>query len=79
MYVKSDFPVIISEEDWRAVEKIRNSRSFNIPEKNRVDPVLGVVEYRHPKNMPKTKWTAKLKCACGSAMRRNKWHTNKKV
>jgi len=79
MYVKSDFPAIVSEEDWRAVEKIRRARSFNIPEKNHVDPVLGVVEYRHPKNAPKAKWTAKLKCACGSAMRRNKWHTNKKV
>lgn len=79
MYVKSDFPAIISEEEWRAVEKIRKSRSFVIPEKNRHDPVLGTIEYRHPKIAPKAKWTAKLKCACGSSMRRNKWHTNKRV
>lgn len=77
MVVQSDFPAIISPEIWFEAERIRNSRTKVIQDKNKHDPFLGVIKYKHPVIPTRKRWNRQLECACGSTFRRNRWHKNK--
>ena len=77
MIVESDFPAIITPEIWYEAERIRNSRVRTIQDKNRHDPFLGVIKYKHPVIPARKRWNKQLECVCGSPFRRNRWHKNK--
>lgn len=65
VYVKADFPAIISEEDFKKAQKIRESRTHNTG------------EISHGKRPQKDKWTKKLRCQCGATYKKYKWRVNK--
>ena len=67
--VKMDIPVIIDEETWYKVKKLRESKSgnFNTEEAKKT---RGKMIARHL-------WSKKLVCACGSSMRRDEWRVDK--
>ncbi len=71
MYVAGKFEPIISSEQWERCKHIRESRK-----KVQVIDVYGQIAIRtiasHKNN---NIWTNKLRCRCGSSMRKNKWHT----
>lgn len=73
LYVKGDFEPIISEEQWERCKLIREQRkrqsSYFTPD-GEVRHVVGV-------HTSEDIWCKKLKCRCGSRMRRNKWRKNK--
>lgn len=67
-YVKGDFPAIIDDDDWQAVQRIRKSRAkysenlqHNIGTRQAADI-----------------WRPKLVCQCGKHFLRYKWHRNQK-
>ena len=69
MYVKGNFEPIISEEQWEHCRQIRESRT-------RVRLVEKEGELTIEKNgfrVLQDIWSQRLRCACGSSMRRNKW------
>lgn len=71
MYVEGKFEPIISSELWERCKHIRESRK-----KVQSIDVNGQIAIRtiasHKNN---NVWTNKLRCRCGSSMRKNKWHT----
>lgn len=71
MYVAGKFKPIISSEQWERCKHIRESRK-----KVQAIDVNGQIAIRtiasHKYN---NVWTNKLRCRCGSSMRKNKWHT----
>lgn len=69
LYIKGDFEPIISEELWEKCRQIRESRYAKV--KNGLENK--VVGYNPSTDV----WVHKLKCRCGSAMRKNKWRMNK--
>ena len=69
--VKADFEPLISEDDWRQCEKKRISR--RAPTMN---PSPGG-RTTHAKLESKDVWQRKLRCECGFALRKNRWHNNK--
>lgn len=77
LYKKSDYPAIISEEDWYKAEAIRQRRSYEVKELRRTDPYLGEVKVYRPKLETKQLWKRLVRCGCGSSMRRETWHVNK--
>ena len=68
LYIKGDFEPIVSEELWEQCRRIRESKHIIV--KNKIDnPVVG---YHSSSDV----WVHKLKCRCGSSMRKNKWRIN---
>ena len=70
MYVKGDFPAIISEEQWERCEKIREEKIVDNPNDEGKKRVYGKKATVH-------RWLSKLRCSCGSSYRKNLWHRNK--
>lgn len=77
MYVKADFEPIVTEEEWRKCEAIRKSRrrELNTPMKRKTP--FGEESVTAPRRESHDKWNRKLRCACGSRFRKNRWHKNK--
>ncbi len=76
MVVKSDFEPIVTEEEWKRCQKIKERR---------VTKTLGVAidgrkkQAKHGKPETKDLWASKLRCECGASFRRNRWHKNHNV
>ena len=68
LYIKGDFEPIISEELWEKCKQIRESKQCEV--KRRFGG--GVTGYNSSSDV----WVHKLKCRCGSSMKRNKWRVN---
>lgn len=65
VYVKGNFPPIISEETWDRVQAIKRQK---------------VIKFHHRssgKPMAQDKWVKHLICECGKTYKRYKWRTNK--
>ena len=77
MYVKADFEPIISEEDWKKCEAIRNSRRKVIESRTKSNSLFQQNNPTVAKRESHDLWTKKLKCSCGSSFRKNRWHKNK--
>lgn len=69
VYVRGDFPPIISEELWQRCAAIRKAKSLDRQDKN------GQSRRTGRKTEPSI-WSKKLRCGCGSAFRRYKWREN---
>ena len=70
LYVKGDFEPIISEELFRRCEEIRKSRTTKM--------IVNKGERTYGKRASQDVWLRKLRCACGSTFRKDKWRTNKR-
>lgn len=69
MYVKGNFEPIISEEQWEHCRQIRESRTrVRLVEKGG-ELTIEKKGFRVLQDI----WSQRLRCACGSSMRRNKW------
>ena len=66
IYVKGNFPAIITEEMYNKAQKIRNSKRRMI-DGNRASG----------KCMSFDKWGSKLVCSCGNSFKKHHWRTNK--
>lgn len=69
VYVRGDFPPIISEELWQRCAAIRKAKSRDRQDKN------GQSRRTGRKTEPSI-WSKKLRCGCGSAFQRYKWRQN---
>lgn len=67
-YVESNYPPIVSAEEWDQVQKIMSSK--------RVQPDSDT-DKSHGKKPANDIWLKKLKCKCGCNFRKNKWRVNK--
>ena len=65
-YVEGDFPAIISQEVWDKAQQIRESRK----KPTLVSAEKTTISKRDSKDI----WVNKLRCACGSSYRKDKWH-----
>lgn len=66
-YVKGNYPAIISDEDWQAVQVKLDARTAEYNGKRRgVNPTRNI-------------WLVKLQCSCGSHMKRYHWRTSSHV
>jgi DNA invertase Pin-like site-specific DNA recombinase len=72
MVVKGDFAPIISEEDWRKAEAIRQSRLSPY-----LIPSIQTQRKTHTQRQTIDLWAKKLICSCGGHFRKNRWHKNK--
>lgn len=70
LYVKGDFEPIISEEVFKRCEEIRKSRTTKM--------IVNKGERTYGKKASQDVWLRKLRCACGSTFRKNKWRTNQR-
>ena len=70
LYVKGDFEPIISEELFRRCEEIRKSRTTKM--------IINKGERTYGKRASQDVWLRKLRCACGSTFRKDKWRTNQR-
>lgn len=70
LYVKGDFEPIISEEVFQHCEEIRKSRTTKM--------IVNKGERTYGKKASQDVWLRKLRCACGSTFRKNKWRTNQR-
>ena len=70
LYVKGDFEPIISEEVFKRCEEIRKTRTTKM--------VVNKGERTYGKKASQDVWLRKLRCACGSTFRKNKWRTNQR-
>lgn len=70
LYIKGDFEPIISEEIFRRCEEIRKSRTTKM--------IVNKGERTYGKKASQDVWLRKLRCACGSTFRKNKWRTNQR-
>ena len=70
LYVKGDFEPIISEELFKRCEEIRQSRTTKM--------IVNKGERTYGKKASQDVWLRKLRCACGSTFRKNKWRTNQR-
>ena len=68
---KGDFEPIISEELFRRCEEIRKSRTTKM--------IINKGERTYGKRASQDVWLRKLRCACGSTFRKDKWRTNQRV
>lgn len=64
VYVKGNFPPIISEDVWNRVQALKRQKVINFGDKNRGKP------------MARDKWVKHLLCECGKTYKRYKWRTN---
>ncbi|WP_409967191.1 recombinase family protein [Bengtsoniella intestinalis] len=69
VYIKGEFPPIVSEELWHQCERIRKKRSVAHCDENGEGRKFGRKE-------PLSVWSTKLRCQCGSAFRKFLWHKN---
>lgn len=69
IYVKGDFPPIVSEELWDKCAAIRQKRSTTLLTPEGTLQKFGSKE-------PQSVWSKKLRCSCGSSFRRFMWRTN---
>ena len=69
MYMKGDFPPIVSEALWQRCAAIRKAKS------SRYQSAKGEIQRIGRKTEPSV-WSKKLRCGCGSAFRRYKWREN---
>ena len=69
MYMKGDFPPIVSEALWQRCAAIRKAKS------SRYQSAKGEIQCIGRKTEPSV-WSKKLRCGCGSAFRRYKWREN---
>ena len=76
LYVKCDFPAIVSEEEWKEVEKIRKEKSRVVENRMYSNPYMGDTKMVVWKNPSKYIWGKLLRCSCGSSFRKDKWHKN---
>lgn len=67
--IKGDFPAIVSDELWQICSDIRAKRSTHCIDKDGKKQKFG-------RNEPRSVWSDKLRCSCGSAFRRFRWRTN---
>lgn len=67
IYVKGNFPAIISDEMYNKAQKIRNSKRRNVDNGRTIG-----------KCMSRDKWGSKLVCKCNNSFKRFKWRTNQK-
>ena len=65
-YVEGDFPAIISMEVWEKAQQIRESSK----KPTLVSAEKTTISRRDSRDI----WVNKLRCACGSSYRKNKWH-----
>lgn len=66
-YVKGNFPAIIPDSDWQAAQELLDSRVAQYQGKRRgINPARNI-------------WLTKLRCSCGSHMKRYHWRTNSNV
>ena len=65
LYRKGNFPAIITEEEWEAVQKIKNTKKISDTGRCQC------------KNEAKDKWVKKLICSCGKTFKKYPWRTNK--
>lgn len=70
LYVKGDFEPIISEEVFKRCEEIRKSRTTKM--------IVNKGERTYGKKASQDVWLRKLRCACGSTFRKNKWRKNQR-
>ena len=70
LYVKGDFEPIIPEEVFKRCEEIRKTRTAKM--------VVNKGERTYGKRASQDVWLRKLRCACGSTFRKNKWRTNQR-
>ena len=68
-YIKGDFEPIVSEEIWNQCEELRQKRSAFLKDEDGIIRKFG-------KGEPKSVWSTKLRCSCGSSFRRFLWHIN---
>ena len=66
IYVKGDFPAIVSEELWEKAQKIKDKNSMLLKDKIRTG-----------KKPITDKWNRVMRCQCGAKYKRYKWRTNK--
>ena len=69
MYVKGNFEPIISEEQWEHCRQIRESRTRVRLVEKEGELTIEKKGFRVLQDI----WSQRLRCACGSSMRRNKW------
>ena len=67
--IKGNFPAIVSEELWQLCADIRAKRSTHCIGDDGKKKKFG-------RNEPRSVWSDKLRCSCGSAFRRFRWRTN---
>ncbi len=72
LLVKGDFEPIISEDDWRKAEQIRQSRLSPY-----LIPSIEKQRKTHTQRQTNDLWAKKLLCSCGGRFRKNRWHKNK--
>ena len=77
MYVRADFEPIITEDEWRRCETIRKSRRVEPATPVKRKTPFGEESVTVPRQESHDKWNRKLRCACGSRFRKNRWHKNK--
>ena len=69
VYIKGSFEPIVSEELWQKCAEIREKRSAG---QRGPDGRLR----KYGRKEPRSVWTSKLRCSCGSSFRRFLWHKN---
>ena len=69
MYMKGDFPPIVSEALWQRCAAIHKAKS------SRYQSVKGEIQCIGRKTEPSV-WSKKLRCGCGASFRRYKWREN---
>ena len=62
-YIQGDFEPIVSEELWNRCEEIRLQRGVRLLDSDGTTRKFGRKE-------PQSVWTSKLRCSCGSSVRR---------
>ena len=70
LYVQGDFEPIIPEEVFKRCEEIRKTRTTKM--------IVNKDERTYGKRASQDVWLRKLRCACGSTFRKNKWRTNQR-
>lgn len=64
VYMKGNFPAIISEEQWNEVQKIKQQKTIKVQ------------KVTNGRRRSKDPWSRKLVCECGSTYHRYRWRTN---
>ena len=69
LYQEGDFPAIVSKEVWNKAQSIRLNRRKPVALKDG----KVTISNRSSEDI----WVNKLRCSCGYACRRDKWHVRK--
>lgn len=65
IYVKADFPPIVSEEVWNRVQAMKRQK------------IIQLGNIKRGKPMSQDKWARRLVCECGKTYKRYKWRVKK--